>query len=194
MKLKPPSKRNGMTRELVVGGHKVFLRTGEFEDGTLAEIFIDMYKEGASFKAMLNSFAVSISKGLQNGIPLSEYVDTFAFTRFDPSGIVTGHEHIKMCTSILDYVMKSLAIDYLGRTDLIQGNNHIEVIEEEKTGIVEVTKEIIIADTNKDFDSKAIAKASGYTGEPCGTCGSMRVKKSGTCSVCEECGNTSGCS
>ena len=194
MKLKPPSKRNGMTRELVVGGHKVFLRTGEFEDGTLAEIFIDMYKEGASFRALLNSFAISISKGLQHGIPLSEFIDTFLFTRFEPSGIVTGHESIKMCTSILDCIMRSLAIDYLNRTDLIHGNNHIEVIEEEKTGKVEVTKEIIVADTNKDFDSKAIAKASGYTGEPCGTCGSMRVKKSGTCSVCEECGNTSGCS
>ena len=153
-----------------------------------------MYKEGASFKAMLNSFAVSISKGLQNGIPLSEYVDTFTFTRFEPSGIVTGHEHIKMCTSILDYVMKSLAIDYLNRTDLIQGNNHIEVIEEEKTGIVEVTKEIIVADTNEMFDKRKIAIASGYIGEPCSACGSMMVKRTGTCSVCEECGITSGCS
>lgn len=197
MKLKPPSKRNGMTRELVVGGHKVFLRTGEFEDGTLAEIFIDMYKEGASFRALLNSFAISISKGLQHGIPLSEFVDTFLFTRFEPSGLVIGHESIKMCTSILDCIMRSLAIDYLNRTDLIHGNSQAHVIEVEKESEPIITKEIVsksIIIENDDYDDKLSAIAAGYTGEACCNCGSMRMVKSGTCSTCNECGTTSGCS
>lgn len=195
MQRKPPTKRNGITREAVVCGHKIFLRTGEFEDGTLAEIFIDMYKEGASFRALLNSFAISVSKGLQYGIPLSEYVDTFSFTRFEPAGLVQGHEYIKMTTSILDYVMKSLAIDYLGRTDLIHGNSQVVEIETESEPIV--TKEIIVKEIiieNDDHDDKLIAISAGYTGESCCNCGSMRMVKSGTCSTCQECGTTSGCS
>jgi ribonucleoside-diphosphate reductase alpha chain len=195
MKLKPPSKRNGMTRELVVSGHKVFLRTGEFEDGTLAEIFIDMYKEGASFRALLNSFAISISKGLQHGIPLSEFVDTYLFTKFEPSGLVIGHESIKMCTSILDCIMRSLAIDYLNRTDLIHGNSHVIEVEKESEPII--TKEIVtkgIVIENDDYDERLTAISSGFTGEACCNCGSMKMVKSGTCSSCQDCGTTSGCS
>lgn len=195
MQRKPPTKRNGITREAVVCGHKIFLRTGEFEDGTLAEIFIDMYKEGASFRALLNSIAISISKGLQHGIPLSVYVDTYLFTRFEPAGLVQGHEYIKNCTSILDYIMRSLAIDYLGRTDLIHGN--IQVVEVEKESEPIVTKEIIVKEIiieNDDHDDKLIAISAGYTGESCCNCGSMRMVKSGTCSTCQECGTTSGCS
>lgn len=192
MKIKPPAKRKGTTRELVVCGHKVFLRTGEFEDGTLAEIFIDMYKEGASFRALLNSFAISISKGLQYGIPLSEFVDTFLFTRFEPSGMVIGHESIKMCTSILDCIMRSLAIDYLNRTDLIHGNSQAHIIEVETESEPIVTKAIIIEDNS--YDDKSTAISAGYTGESCCNCSSMRMVKSGTCSTCQECGTTSGCS
>lgn len=195
MQKKPPTKRRGITREAVVCGHKIFLRTGEFEDGTLAEIFIDMYKEGASFRALLNSIAISISKGLQHGIHLSVYVDTYLFTRFEPAGLVQGHEYIKNCTSILDYIVRSLAIDYLGRTDLIHGNSQVVEIETESEPVVtnEIkTREIII--DNDDHDDKLIAISAGYTGEACCNCGSMRMVKSGTCSTCQECGTTSGCS
>jgi ribonucleoside-diphosphate reductase alpha chain len=109
-----PSKRNGWLREAVVGGHKVYLRTGEYEDGSLGEIFIDMYKEGASFKGLMNCFAVLASKALQYGVPLEELVDTFTFTRFEPAGAVQGHEAIKNATSILDYVFRALGYEYLG--------------------------------------------------------------------------------
>lgn len=115
-----PAKRNGFTQEARVAGHKVFLRTGEYEDGSLGEIFIDMHKEGAAFRSMINCFAISISKGLQYGVPLDEFVDTFTFTRFEPQGMVSGHPNIKMATSIIDYVFRVVGLEYLGRTDLAQ--------------------------------------------------------------------------
>ncbi len=113
-----PSRRKGYTQKAVVGGHKVYLRTGEYEDGMLGEIFIDMHKEGAAFRSLMNSFAIAISIGLQYGVPLEEFVEAFSYTRFDPSGVVTGNDTIKMATSVLDYIFRELAISYLGRTDL----------------------------------------------------------------------------
>ena len=101
-----------------MGGHKVYLRTGEYEDGTLGEIFLDMHKEGAAFRSLMNCFAIAISLGLQHGVPLEEFVDAFVFTRFEPNGMVKGNDHIKMATSIIDYIFRELAITYLGRTDL----------------------------------------------------------------------------
>jgi ribonucleoside-diphosphate reductase alpha chain len=101
-----------------VGGHRVYLRTGEYEDGRLGEIFVDMHKEGSAFRSLMNNFAMAISIGLQYGIPLEEYVDAFSFTRFEPSGMVTGNSAIKMATSILDYIFRELAVSYLGRKDL----------------------------------------------------------------------------
>ncbi|MEX6507533.1 vitamin B12-dependent ribonucleotide reductase [Jiella sp. M17.18] len=115
---KLPNRRKGYTQKAIVGGHKVYLRTGEFDDGRLGEIFIDMHKEGAAFRAMMNNFAIAISLGLQFGVPLEEYVDAFTFTRFEPAGMVQGNEAIKNATSILDYVFRELAISYLGRHDL----------------------------------------------------------------------------
>ncbi|WP_142849803.1 vitamin B12-dependent ribonucleotide reductase [Telmatospirillum sp. J64-1] len=115
---KLPDRRKGYTQKAIVGGHKVYLRTGEYEDGKVGEIFIDMHKEGAAFRAMMNNFAIAVSIGLQYGVPLEEYVEAFTFTRFDPSGMVEGNETIKMSTSILDYIFRELAISYLGRTDL----------------------------------------------------------------------------
>ncbi len=115
---RPPQRRKGYTQKAAVGGHKVYLRTGEYEDGHLAEIFIDMHKEGAAFRSLMNNFAIAISIGLQYGVPLEEYVEAFTFTRFDPSGIVEGNETIKMATSILDYIFRELAVSYLGRNDL----------------------------------------------------------------------------
>jgi ribonucleoside-diphosphate reductase alpha chain len=115
---KLPPRRNGYTQKAVVGGHKVYLRTGQYEDGTLGEIFIDMHKEGAAFRSLMHSFAMSISIGLQYGVPLEEYVEAFTFTRFEPSGLVEGNDAIKMATSILDYIFRELAVCYLGRYDL----------------------------------------------------------------------------
>jgi ribonucleoside-diphosphate reductase alpha chain len=113
-----PSRRAGYTQKARVGNHKIYLRTGEYEDGTLGEIFLDMHKEGAAFRSMTNCFAIAISLGLQHGVPLEEFVDAFLFTRFEPNGGVQGNPHIKMTTSIIDYIFRELAISYLGRHDL----------------------------------------------------------------------------
>ncbi|MBL4721244.1 MAG: vitamin B12-dependent ribonucleotide reductase, partial [Alphaproteobacteria bacterium] len=117
----------GYTQKAIVGGHKVYLRTGEYEDGSLGEIFIDMHKEGAAFRSLMNNFAIAISIGLQYGVPLEEYVDAFTFTRFEPSGIVEGNDMIKMSTSVLDYIFREVAISYLAREDLshVQPNDNM---------------------------------------------------------------------
>jgi len=115
---KLPDRRKGYTQKAAVGGHKVYLRTGEYSDGRLGEIFIDMHKEGAAFRSLMNNFAIAISLGLQYGVPLEEYVDAFTFTRFEPAGPVQGNDAIKNATSILDYVFRELAVSYLGRNDL----------------------------------------------------------------------------
>jgi len=115
-----PARRRGYTQKARVGGHKVYVRTGEFEDGSLGEIFVDMHREGAAFRSLMNCFAIAISLGLQYGVPLEEFVDAFVFTRFEPNGIVSGHDNIKMSTSVIDYIFRELALSYLGRTDLVQ--------------------------------------------------------------------------
>ncbi|MFN3781365.1 MAG: vitamin B12-dependent ribonucleotide reductase, partial [Candidatus Kapaibacteriota bacterium] len=224
---KLPKRRKGYIREATIGGHKIYLRTGEYEDGTLGEIFIDMYKEGAAFRGLLNSFAILASKALQYGVPLEELVDTFTFTRFDPSGPVVGHEAIKYATSVLDYVFRSLGYDYLGRKDFVHKKAVDDDFPHEVNNAAEATKkEIEIQEdnnkTNKiDKDATSIyneeegfvsveelinsiegptkkittaAQGLGYTGETCPACGSIRMRRSGTCSVCEDCGATTGCS
>ena len=113
-----PNRRKGYTQKAIVGDHKVYLRTGEYEDGKLGEIFIDMHKEGAAFRSLMNNFAIAISIGLQYGVPLEEFVEAFTFTRFEPSGMVEGNDAIKMATSVLDYIFRELAISYIGRNDL----------------------------------------------------------------------------
>ena len=113
-----PGRRKGYTQKAVIGGHKVYLRTGEYDDGRLGEIFIDMHKEGAAFRSLMNNFAIAVSIGLQYGVPLEEFVEAFTFTRFEPSGMVQGNDAIKMATSIIDYLFRELAISYLGRSDL----------------------------------------------------------------------------
>src|SRR3989338_3773487 len=115
---KLPERRKGYTQKAIVGGHKVYLRTGEYGDGRLGEIFIDMHKEGAGFRAMMNNFAIAVSVGLQYGVPLEEFVEAFTFTRFEPAGMVQGNDSVKNATSILDYIFRELAISYLDRTDL----------------------------------------------------------------------------
>ncbi len=113
-----PDRRGGYTQKALIGGHKIFLRTGEYEDGTLGEIFIDMHKEGAAFRSLMNCFAIAVSIGLQHGVPLEKFANIFTFTRFEPNGMVIGNPHIKMATSVIDYIFRELAISYLGRTDL----------------------------------------------------------------------------
>ncbi len=113
-----PDRRHGYTQKAVVGAHKVFLRTGEYQDGTLGEIFVDMHKEGAAFRSLMNSFAIAISIGLQHGVPLEKFADQFLFSRFEPNGMVMGNDRIKMATSIIDYIFRELAITYLGRDEL----------------------------------------------------------------------------
>ena len=115
-----PTRRSGYTQKAEIGGHKVYLKTGEYEDGTLGEIFIDMHKEGAAFRSVMNCFAIAISKGLQYGIPLEEFVNEFSFTRFEPNGLVQHHDHIKMATSVVDFIFRELAMTYLGRYDMVQ--------------------------------------------------------------------------
>jgi ribonucleoside-diphosphate reductase alpha chain len=115
-----PTRRSGYTQKAIVGGHKIYLRTGEYEDGTLGEIFLDMHKEGAAFRSLMNCFAIAISLGFQHGVPLEEFVDAFVFTRFEPNGPVKLNDHIKMSTSIIDYIFRELAITYLDRHDLEQ--------------------------------------------------------------------------
>tara|TARA_B100000315_G_scaffold260505_1_gene322452 strand:- start:3658 stop:7212 length:3555 start_codon:yes stop_codon:yes gene_type:complete len=115
-----PGRRSGYTQKAVIGGHKLYLRTGEYEDGTIGEIFLDMHKEGAAFRSLMNCFAIAVSLGLQHGVPLERFVDAFVFTRFEPSGPVRMNDHIKMSTSLIDYIFRELAITYLGREDLAQ--------------------------------------------------------------------------
>jgi len=115
---KMPDRRGGYTQKATIGGHKVYIHTGEYADGSLGEIFIDMHKEGAAFRSLMNCFAIAISLGMQYGVPLEEYVEAFTFTRFEPNGPVQGHPHVKMSTSIIDYIFRELAISYLGRHDL----------------------------------------------------------------------------
>ena len=117
-----PTRRSGYTQKAVIGGHKIYLRTGEYEDGTLGEIFLDMHKEGAAFRSLMNCFAIAISLGLQHGVPLEEFVEAFLFTRFEPNGPVNLNDHIKMSTSIIDYIFRELAITYLDKKELAQVN------------------------------------------------------------------------
>ncbi len=147
-----PDRRKSYTQKAVVGGHKVYLHTGEFDDGKLGEIFIDMHKEGAAFRAMMNNFAIAISMGLQYGVPLEEFVEAFTFTRFEPAGMVQGNDNIKNATSILDYIFRELAISYLGRDDLAhiepEGTRYDELGRGEAEGVRNFTEaEPQVADT-----------------------------------------------
>jgi len=201
-----PKKRRGFVQEATIGGHKVYLRTGEYAEGNLGEIFIDMYKEGASYRTLLSCFAISVSKALQYGVPLSEFVDSFTFTRFEPAGIVYGHPRVKSAMSVLDFVFRVLGYEYLGRTDFL----HVKPDDGTIQTQLSPRKRAALADTdsatglgpkaemngNPDdrLDKIQEARVKGYAGEPCQQCGSLRVRRNGACLVCEDCGTTSGCS
>jgi ribonucleoside-diphosphate reductase alpha chain len=119
-KKKLPNRRGGYTQSATIGGTKLYLRTGEYEDGTLGEIFLDIHREGAGFRAVLNCFAIAVSMGLQRGVPLEEFCEAFLFTRFEPNGMVQGSDTVKFSTSLIDFVFRELAISYLGRYELAQ--------------------------------------------------------------------------
>ncbi len=152
---RPPNRRKGYIQKASIGDHKVYLHTGEYEDGRLAEIFIDMHKEGAAFRSLMNNFAIGISIGLQYGVPLEEYVEAFTFTRFEPSGMVTGNDTIKMATSILDYIFRELAVSYLSRNDLAHvepqdlmpdtvgdGSDEGDLPEDDRSGVMEAVAQL----------------------------------------------------
>ena len=160
-----PDRRKGYTQKAVVGGHKVYLRTGEYDDGRLGEIFIDMHKEGAAFRAMMNNFAIAISIGLQYGVPLDEFVEAFTFTRFEPAGLVMGNDHIKNATSILDYVFRELAVSYLDRTDLAhvkpQGASFDDLGRGEEEGVSNVS-EMSDAAASRSLEVLKQISSTGY--------------------------------
>jgi ribonucleoside-diphosphate reductase alpha chain len=219
-----PDRRAGYTQKAVVGGHKVYLRTGNYEDGSLGEIFLDMHKEGAAFRSLMNCFAIAISLGLQHGVPLEEFVDAFVFTRFEPNGMVMGNDRIKMATSVIDYVFRELAISYLGRTDLSHvpdedlrsdtlgnkiGQGPVAMVPPASPmaaatapGPVSTARAVAplsggsgaVAAELKVLSASDMAKLKGYEGDPCGDCGQFTMVRNGTCLKCITCGTTTGCS
>ncbi len=162
---KMPERRKGYTQKAVVGGHKVYLRTGEYQDGSLGEIFIDMHKEGAGFRAMMNNFAIAVSVGLQYGVPLEEFVDAFTFTKFEPAGMVQGNDSIKNATSILDYIFRELAVSYLDRTDLAhvkpEGASFDDLGRGEEEGVSNV-KELSDTAASRSLEVLKQISSTGY--------------------------------
>ncbi len=191
-----PAKRYGYTQKAKIGGHSIFLRTGQYEDGTLGEIFLDMHKEGAAFRSLLNSFAIAVSLGLQYGVPLEEYVDAFTFTRFEPNGMVSGHDNIKMTTSVLDFIFRDLALAYLGRADLAQVKpDDLIATSMNRNGHKPGANGNGNGNGEHVLDNEVhVAKMKGYEGDPCPVCGHFTLVRSGTCMRCDTCGSTTGCS
>ena len=211
-----PGRRGGYTQKAKIGGQSVYLRTGEYENGQIGEIFIDMHREGAAFRSLMNCFAISISLGLQHGVPLEEFVDAFVFTKFEPSGQVQGNPQIKMSTSVIDYIFRELAVTYLGREDLAhvdpeetlkrtlrpedeadpETENGIRKVESATAESTRATRQVTTATTVKPGEAAEYEKAKkmGFTGDVCGDCGSMTMVRNGTCLKCTTCGATSGCS
>jgi ribonucleoside-diphosphate reductase alpha chain len=177
---KLPSKRRGYTQKAVVGGHKVYLRTGEYDDGSIGEIFIDMHKEGAAFRSLMNCFAISISIGLQYGVPLKEYFDAFAFTRFEPNGRVDGSDEIENASSILDYIFRQL--------------NHFYGDEKYNTNDPVDLRASTVGDAKNDYhpssasmDSRTYETVS-YESGACKECGNFTVVKKDDRKECISCG------
>ncbi|MBM3680961.1 MAG: vitamin B12-dependent ribonucleotide reductase [Actinobacteria bacterium] len=212
-----PHRRAGYTQKATLAGHKVYLRTGEYEDGTLGEIFIDMHKEGAAYRSLMNNFAIAVSLGLQHGVPLEEFVDAFVFTRFEPNGMVVGNDKIKMATSVIDYIFREVAISYLDRNDLSHvddqdlradevGTPKSERLDRGVTAVAATPVEPVPAGAGVEAQARMQqrpapllterdeARLKGYEGDACGNCGQMTLVRNGTCLKCISCGETSGCS
>jgi ribonucleoside-diphosphate reductase alpha chain len=191
---KLPSRREGYTQKAVVGGHKIYLRTGEYNDGTLGEVFLDMHREGAAFRSLMNCFAIAISLGLQYGVPLEEYVEAFLFTRFDPSGMVDGHGRVRMATSVVDYVFRDLAITYLDRNDLAHTTPEDWVPRPRHHSPDEDRQARESRDAVGAPGPADTARRLGFEGDACPECGNFALVRSGTCLHCSSCGATTGCS
>ena len=197
---KLPHRRKGYTQKASINKHKVYLRTGEYMDGSIGEIFIDMHKEGAAFRSLMNNFAIAVSIALQYGVPLEEFVEAFTFTRFEPSGQVYGNTEIKFSTSVLDYIFKELAISYLGRDDFSNHdqNQTTELLPDENIRSKKKDAEIVLKEftskgyirkkvfdnnltliTNENEKSKAKKIQSHFTfeGDPCDKCGNFTMYK-----------------
>ncbi|MDD5110606.1 MAG: vitamin B12-dependent ribonucleotide reductase, partial [Patescibacteria group bacterium] len=213
-----PYKRGGITVEAEIAGHKVFLRTGEYPDGTLGEIFIDMYKEGAAYRSIMNSFAVAISTSLKHGVPLEKLVTKFTFTRFEPSG-PTSHPNVKFCTSVLDFVFRVLAMEYLGRTDLVQvPPTGVQKNRAEQLAQLAMRQQALELKPTPAAAAQETAAHPADPGTPatpdvhadthqvnsylgqisgdaplCDTCGHVMIRNA-ACYKCLNCGATSGCS
>ncbi len=172
-----PGRRNGFNQEARIGGHKVFLRTGEYDDGTLGEIFIDLAKEGATLKGILSCFAIAVSKGLQYGVPLDEFVDTFTFQTFEPRGMVEGHPNIKMANSIVDYVFRALGVEYLNRDELAQvpPNRDMELPEPASGLAIEAGVQLDLTDAVAEGDVEVVQRAVEYVDSPHGTAADVKV-------------------
>lgn len=210
-KLSP--KRSGITHEFTIGGQKVYLRTGEYPDGSLGEIFIDVHKEGAAFRSIMNCFAIMVSKGLQYGVPLEELVDTFAFTKFEPYGMVSGHPNLKMAGSIIDAVFRLLAYEYLGQKEMVQnpGQHVAEVLKEIEQYYDRLEPDDVLVHVEpdrKNFISNGtktvripvlgtvtatVPRTSVSDAPFCSECGHLTTRN-GTCYKCDNCGSTTGCS
>jgi ribonucleoside-diphosphate reductase alpha chain len=222
-RMRLPKKRMGFTQEARVGGHKIFLRTGTYDNGTLGEIFIDMHKEGAAFRSLMNCFAMSISIGLQYGVPLQTYVDQFTFTRFEPQGPVEGHPNVKFATSIVDFIFRALGVEYLHRYDLAHIKPEIDATPLDaarhqgtppdppslkQLPEARVERESLPHTREATARSAAMSETLGDgTGSPldaqldtmmgdapvCDVCGHITVRN-GACYKCLNCGNSMGCS
>ncbi len=209
---KLPDRRKGYIQKAAVGGHKVYLHTGEYDDGELGEIFIDMHKEGAAFRSLMNNFAISVSLGLQHGVPLEEFVDAFVFTRFEPAGPVTGNDTVKSATSILDYIFRELGVSYLGRNDLASPDS----AELNADGLGRGKADGVAAEEPEPqpasrFISRGFARGAApdnlvflpSAGRPagpavlaeaevCAACGDIAVVRKGQALICETCGARAG--
>jgi ribonucleoside-diphosphate reductase alpha chain len=201
-----PDRRKGYIQKAVVGGHKVYLHTGEYDDGALGEIFIDMHKEGAAFRSLMNNFAISVSIGLQYGVPLEEFVDAFVFTRFEPSGAVVGNDQVRSATSILDYVFRELGVSYLDRGDLAT----VPADQMDRDGLVAVATppepQPVARFISKGFSRGATpdnlvflpfpARSGGAVTEPmtdvCPSCGDLAMTPNGSALICRTCGARTG--
>jgi ribonucleoside-diphosphate reductase alpha chain len=202
-----PQKRNGITVDANVGGHKIYLRTGEYEDGSLGEIFIDMFKEGAAYRSMVNCLAVAVSVGLQYGVPLEKFVDAFTFTRFEPAG-VTDHPNVKMCTSVPDYIFRVLGMEYLGRTDFLQVKPDDAELAPRTLAAAPVAPQVVQGKlpleevpvksvVNPELSTSLVRaeQLKSMMGDApfCSSCGSITIRN-GSCYKCDNCGNSEGCS
>jgi ribonucleoside-diphosphate reductase alpha chain len=189
-----PDRRKGYIQKATVGGHKVYLHTGEYDDGELGEIFIDMHKEGAAFRSLINNFAIAVSIGLQYGVPLDEFVDAFVFTRFEPAGPVTGNDSIRSATSIIDYVFRELGVSYLGRTDLAEAGE----LDKDGVGPAPDTEPLPLTRFISRGFSRGTppdnlvflptARPSPRLAEICPACGDTAMVRKGQSLVCETCG------